>query len=806
MPDSKYMFTSTHRAASLEFIRSSTGFAVATPRGQKAPAPNSGWDPGTNSIERSKQILHDLSDPSNDSNIGVHLHGNMVDVDVDGDALDYLVPALDSFLPSCAHVWGTTSRPRTHRVYMLKQASFNPSDHSVLRRIKRIQEVKIEVRGGPLSHGHYSILPGSIHPSGDRYLWSDLERASNSPTVVDINLLIRAIRLSGVVAVLAPYWQPGIRNDLVMAFSGFLHRVYDITMSHNDSGFVMDRDACERFLDVFLSITGDDPADRSSRMKTFHATWSKAESGTPVLGASTIAEITGDPSIVSKLYTLLMDSPDIERIDRFISRFVVWRGEGRVIDLVWAREQYSNAVMTRKQLCDSYGHEFITVDGKKRLLADSIFHMSATRRVDGLTFDPSTHDVVVDDGIRQMVNQWSGFELTPYSGDVDDDDMKPLYRYLFEVVSDGNPLHCDWVVQWLAHIFQSPDRRAGTALALVGKSGAGKSILGHQIVMPIIGKKHSASINNISRITNTFNTLLDNKLFVQCDEATNNKQKATAARLKALITDPTVTIEAKFMNSYDKPNLMRFLFTSNDVDDALLLSDGQADRRYTVLKVSSKQVGRISEYWSPFVKWLRKPDTLAKIYKWFLQQEVDWDFISKPLITEAKKVMQGRSTNAFNGWLSEMAARGHPLSEEAHAHPLDAVPALEWKPSINAELQRHVWPNFVNLSALAKDYHEYCKRLPFRNYDLLNEQQILKEFKDRALIAKNAKGSRRSVTIIDDKTNRRIRTYKYLYPIFRYADLLIYLEENIGVEHDDRESAETYQEAIQEHELEHAEF
>lgn len=218
---------STQRHVSLDFIKNRGAFAVRVIRGQKAPHKDE-WNPKLNDATKSEMLLRELRNDEVD-NFGAHWHGPLVDVDIDSDS-PALMAALEILLPPCNHIWGHASRPRTHRAYQLKN-SFDPTSIPILDRIKRIEEVKLELRGGPPSRGRYTLLPGSVHPSGEEYLWVDLHKARYSPTVTTIDQILKAIRLAGAVAVLAPYWIEGLRNDLIMALSGFLHRTAKIAES-----------------------------------------------------------------------------------------------------------------------------------------------------------------------------------------------------------------------------------------------------------------------------------------------------------------------------------------------------------------------------------------------------------------------------------------------------------------------------------------------------------------------------------------------------------------------------------------------
>lgn len=758
---------SMQRAASIEFIKNSGGFAVRAIRGQKDPA--RGWDPKSNSKARSDDLLVQLS--TSEDNLGLHLHGDIVDVDVDTDS-PFIIPALDAFLPPCSHVWGRPSRPRTHRVYMLRDgADFDPGRYPLLRRLAKIPEAAVEVRGGPVTRGEYSLLPGSIHPSGETYEWADLGRARSSLTVTTVDMVLRAIRLAGAVSVVAPYWQEGMRNDLVMALSGFLYRVSDISEGLGDGAFCLDYQGAQHFLETLLNVTDDDKADRLSRVKTFERTWNKAAEGKAVTGATRIAEITGDKDIVHKLYTLLADSPDVAAIDEFITRFAVWQGPGVVVDMdvVKAGEK---SLMSRQAFINSFGHCYITsAGGGAKLLPDLLFHMRATLRVSGVTFEPG-QPLVVDTRSGKKVNQWSGFEIPPHDSPVTKEDVLPFYSYVKEVVADDDPDALIWVLGWLANIFKEPAKKPNTALVLVGKPGAGKSILGHSIIIPIIGRMHAAATNTVESVTKDFNVAFDNKLFIQCDEATNNKQKTMAARLKALISDPYKLVEPKGIDSFHKPNHSRFLFTSNDEEDAIHIGDGQDDRRYTILRVNPKYKGDVKYYWTPLITWLEKPENLAKVHRFLLDYKYDPHLIMRPYSTEAKALMFQQSWDAFDGWLASWVARNHPISSSTHADWYDAPLGTA------KHIDRSEWPTFVSLPALVRDYGYFCRYNIRGSVDQYNEHQLAATLKRRGLPL--VEGQRVRIAEFDDKKGKKVEQRLRHYTPPSRADVEAYLREKYG--------------------------
>jgi len=766
---------SYQRAISIELLRNCGGFAVKAPKGQKNPS--KGWDPKTNNRHQSDELINELA--VSDDNLGVHLHSNLVDVDIDSDA-PYLMAALDRLLPQCSHIWGRPSRPKTHRIYSLKSLeSFDPADYPILNTIKKIDEAKVELRGGPQTRGEYSMLPGSIHPEGEPYEWHNISDARSSVSVTTPEVLLRAVRLGGAIAILAPLFMEGVRNDLVMALSGFLHKAYTIGKSLIDEEnaqnvFCMDRDDSLLFLKVLMEVAEDDPSDKVARVKTFIRTWDKAERDVPVTGGTTIAKIAGDDSVLRKLYILLTDSQDIAAIEEFTTRFSIWQGPGVVVDMDAAGAGAVRPFMSRQSFINSYGHRFVSVGGKKRLLADLLFHMPSTLRIAGITFEPGQDPLVnTREGIK--VNQWCGCTIAPWEGAVSDDDIYKFLDYVKNVICDGDEEKYDWVIAWIADIFQHPGDKCGTALVLVGQQGAGKSFLGHQIINKIIGAQHAATTNNVESITKDFNVAFDNKIFTQCDEATNNRQRGIANKLKALITDPERRVEPKGIDSYFKPNHSRFCFTSNDTEDAMNIRDGMEDRRYTVIKVPPYKCGAVKqkEYWIPFLEWLTT-ENLSKIHRWLLDLKYDRGLIRSPLMTAAKTEMVQRSWDPFDAWLAAMVSREHPIAEECHDNWYDAT-----KEGMNKHIDRDGWPDYVSMTALVKDYTRHVRLNNLKNADMLNEYQIINSFIVRGMSLNDV--IRITVNSYDDRKNSKIIKRVRLYRMPDLGMLLAYINKKFGV-------------------------
>lgn len=680
------------RAISINLLRSTKAMAVRCRPGEKKPM--QGWDPRNNTEVNSHAVINEVE--FSKDNFGIHLTGAWMDVDVDTHD-QFLFAALDQFLPSTPHIYGRAGKPRSHRLYMSSDGDYEPTMYPFLKALKRIPEAQVELRGGALSRGEYSLMPGSLHPSGEAYEWDHNGQARSTPVQVPIETVIRGLRKATAVGVLAQHWQEGSRQEMAMALAGFLQRVHQLSETAGDEGFYMNYDEAIDFFKQFLIIVDDDQGDRRDRLAAFKMTWDKGADGKIVTGASRIAEIAGDPQIVRKLYTLLTSNPDLQRLETFLQRYAIWYGTGDLIDLD-AAQLGSKAIMSRSAALNSMGHERYTAGDKSVNMIDYLYVSSSTSRVHGFEFAPDKERVFTRGGTT-LVNQWGGFETEP-CGTEDgrtptEDDVRPFVDYLFNVVAGGRKEVYDWILAWVADILQEPHIKKGTALVLVGKPGSGKSSLG-DIIRMIIGDRHTAQTNDIENVTAKHNTQFVNKLFIQCDEATNSRQKATTARLKSLVTDRMQKVEPKNIDSYEVQALARYLATSNEIKDAVHLPDGLNDRRFTIVHVSEKLCGAI-DHWEEFHAWCSKNRGL--IMSFLLNHEYDKRSLRQCLTTKEKTDMVSASWSPVERWLVNAVNTLHPIPSFRHDNPYMSI--SHENPEHNQRVVvRDVWPRWLDESII----------------------------------------------------------------------------------------------------------
>lgn len=710
-----------HRRISLAFLRTSGLIPVKVRPQQKDPFPE--WDPRRAATEDHGATLR-LLEADESLNLGALFHGKYVDVDIDTN-MGALHQALDHFLPRTPYVWGRKSKPASHRAYQLHEDFDRGPYGPILRFLKSLKigddNYSVELRGGRPENGLFSVLPGSTHPSGEAVEWADKFDPTVSGTYVETHRLVKALRLAQATSLIASYYVSGVRNDMSLALAGLLWRIrsssmaaagLDDEMDIKDGMFILTEDDARAVFDAVTKIADDNQTDHRARQLNYINSWKKLDTdpAAKVTGGKVLAELIGKDGdkVVKALYRLLSDNEGIEQMEALAEQFTIWYGPGVLIDLIMVDKGHQTPWMTKEQAGNSLGGRKVTLGDKKIPIVNLLFGSQFIQRVAGLTFDPSTTDRLVQGEQGTMVNQWKGFTMEPCPQTVMDEDVRPFIDYVYEVLAAGEEKMATWILDWMADMLQKPANKPGTALVLVGPQGAGKTFLGERILAPIIGKSHSVQMNSIEQLTNKFNSLADNKIFVQCDEAVHSYQKDVAARLKSIITDETMTVEPKNVNAFKKPNHMHFLFTSNEENTALFIDPTPHERRFTVQKVSAKRCDDI-EYWTFMHKWVEM--ALPKVMRWLLDRQYVKRNIQRPLETEAKRNIQRVGVDPEIAWIIGRVAAGFPISHRYHIHwwqgfSKDGITENEKK---NGVLRRDVWPDRVHLNAIEEDYRAFVR-------------------------------------------------------------------------------------------------
>lgn len=204
--------------------------------------------------------------------------------------------------------------------------------------------------------------------------------------------------------------------------------------------------------------------------------------------------------------------------------------------------------------------------------------MSSPRRrsFDGMMLHPAKPKVV-ELGGYQYLNTWAGFAVEAIEGD-----WSLLKTHVKDNLCRGVAEHYEWLMDWMADMFQEPADPKGCAVVLGGVEGAGKGTLANAIAR-VFGL-HASIISNSEHLTSKYNDMIMDSVFLFADEVVYAGSHDVANRLKAMVTEKTNTKEKKFG---DKVKVDSFLHIMMSTNNEWKVAAGPESRRWFVLDVKT---------------------------------------------------------------------------------------------------------------------------------------------------------------------------------------------------------------------------
>lgn len=194
---------------------------------------------------------------------------------------------------------------------------------------------------------------------------------------------------------------------------------------------------------------------------------------------------------------------------------------------------------------------------------------------DGVAFDPGNRIPKS----AKVLNLWTDWAVEPKQGD-----WSLLDTLLLEGLCDGNREFYEYVLDWSAFMIQHPDQQAEVALVFKGQKGTGKGTFLRALYK--LAGRHGLHISSQQHFTNHFNAHLRDCILLFADEAMWAGDKKAEGTLKALITEPTIVIEAKGKDVVTARNYLHVVMASNE--DWVIPASMDDERRFAVSEVNTK--------------------------------------------------------------------------------------------------------------------------------------------------------------------------------------------------------------------------
>ena len=296
----------------------------------------------------------------------------------------------------------------------------------------------------------------------------------------------------------------------------------------------------------------------------------------------------GEPSKVTPEQGGEEDSFVADSVDEYNRRYaLVLTGEqAKVV----RKEQVPGTIQNRYKLysIDAFraymANDTVLVEdakGNPKAVRKFDIWMSSPQRnsFDGMLMHPAKPRTVSDVYGHKFLNTWAGYAVAPAEGNWD-----LMKRHMFENLCSRNQEYYDWLMDWIADMFQDPADPKGTAVILGGIEGAGKGTLANAIAK-IFGC-HAAVVSNAKHLSSQFNDMIMDSVFLFADEVVYAGNHEVANMIKAMVTEKHNTREAKFGA---KEKVDQFLHIMMSTNNEWKVAAGPESRRWFVLQVSKER-------------------------------------------------------------------------------------------------------------------------------------------------------------------------------------------------------------------------
>jgi Family of unknown function (DUF5906) len=310
-------------------------------------------------------------------------------------------------------------------------------------------------------------------------------------------------------------------------------------------------------------------------------------------------------------------------------------------------------LMAKKDFIDAYEHMSILIIGEdkpKTVPVTELWLKHPLRRsYRGIIFDPSKKY----DRNDEYFNTWRGFAIQPGIGDV-----ARFLDYVKKIVVSNNEEHYEWLIDWVAHIFQKPWEKPSTSVVLRGVEGIGKSFFAETIGKLISGRKNNKrnhyyfKTSNPEHVMNHFNDHLANILLLHLEETFWAGDKKGAHLIKDFITGDELSIGQKHLSTRMALSYMRVIQNGND---NWLVPAGMESRRFAVFDVSD-ELRQNTEFYGEMSIWLDN-NGLEALMHFFMTRNITHDVRIVP-ITEGLIEQRIHNMDSVQAWWLNILVAG----------------------------------------------------------------------------------------------------------------------------------------------------
>jgi hypothetical protein len=178
--------------------------------------------------------------------------------------------------------------------------------------------------------------------------------------------------------------------------------------------------------------------------------------------------------------------------------------------------------------------------------------------------------------------------------------------------------NADYLLTWLAHLFQKPGEKTGVCVTLQGGQGSGKGVLIEETIGPLIGDRHYAYTNDPNSLLAKHSELRNGRILVILDDFDNKAMHACGQPLKSIVTSKKTTYEKKNVQEVMLTNLMNVICMTNKSNPVRVEGD---DRRNAIIPCCDILIGNV-DYFNRYNAYIANQTNQRAIYDYLMAYDI----------------------------------------------------------------------------------------------------------------------------------------------------------------------------------------
>ena len=238
-----------------------------------------------------------------------------------------------------------------------------------------------------------------------------------------------------------------------------------------------------------------------------------------------------------------------------------------------------------------------------------------------------------------IINRWRGFPYPQSEAPPADPEIEAgvefVKAHIRDIICGGNGADYDYLCKWIAHMFQRPDEKPGTAVfAHSDAHGTGKSIIFEKLIPNMLGVGITSVFTNKEQIAEKFNSWLFESLYVVFSEQSFYEH---TENIKSWITEEYHNRRGMGIDSQPDRSFARFIICTNK-ENAFRFE--KTERRMFVLNVSEKKLKDYA-YFDRLGEAVKSAAVLDRMARFFCSININgWNSYNLPESEKKKELIE----------------------------------------------------------------------------------------------------------------------------------------------------------------------